>query len=99
MGLYETENIDHPNICTIAVNPKEYFEKFKNRSINEKHKGVGCDTPGMNFERCAKRIKVLREVESVRVNKKMIQKRLQVKNTEMKMVSVSNVQFANLNDK
>ena len=53
----------------------------------------------MNFERCTKRIKVLREVESVRVNKKMIQKRLQVKNTDMKMVSVSNVQFANLNDK
>ena len=29
MGLFEIENIDNPNICTIAVNPKEYFEKFK----------------------------------------------------------------------
>ena len=28
MGLYKVENIDNPNICTIAVNPKEYFEKF-----------------------------------------------------------------------
>ena len=30
MGLYEIQNIDNPNICTIAINPKEYFEKFKN---------------------------------------------------------------------
>ena len=30
MGLYEIHNIDNPNICTSAINPKEYFEKFKN---------------------------------------------------------------------
>ena len=29
LGLYEIENIDNVNLCTIAVNPKEYFEKFK----------------------------------------------------------------------
>lgn len=40
MGLYEIENIDNANICTIAVNSKEYFEKLKNRSINKKHNGV-----------------------------------------------------------
>ena len=40
MGLYEIENLDNQNICTIAINPKEYIEKFKNRSINKKHKGV-----------------------------------------------------------
>ena len=57
MRLYETENINHPNICTIAVNPKKYFEKLKNRSINETHKGLGRDAPGMNFESCTKRIK------------------------------------------
>ena len=50
MALYEIENIGNPNICTIAINPKEYFEKFKNRKINKKHKGVRRDTPGMNFE-------------------------------------------------
>ena len=44
MGLYEIENIDNQNICTIAINPKEYFEKFKNRKINKKHKGVRRDT-------------------------------------------------------
>ena len=70
MRLYETENIDNANICTIAVNRKEYFEKFKNRSINKKHKGVRRDTPGMNFENYAERIKVLREVDGQRINKK-----------------------------
>ena len=39
MGLYEVENIDNPNICIIAVNPKEYFKKIKNRSMNKRHKG------------------------------------------------------------
>ena len=38
MGLYEIENIDNPNISTIAVNPNEYFEKLKNRSINKKRR-------------------------------------------------------------
>ena len=56
MGLYETESIDNPNICTIAINPKEYFEKFRNRTINKKHKGVRRDALGMNFESYASRI-------------------------------------------
>ena len=99
MGLYEIENIDNSNICTIAINQKKYFEKFKNRSISQKHKDVIQDTQGMNFESYTERIKVLREVDCKRVNKKMIQKRLLVKNTEMKMASVSKVQFANLNDR
>ena len=59
MGLYEIENIDNQNICTIAVNPKEYFEKFKDRKINKKHKGVRKDTQGMNFERNTMRINML----------------------------------------
>ena len=50
MGLYKVENIDNPNVCTIVVNPKEYFEKFRNKSINKKHKGVIKDTKGMCFE-------------------------------------------------
>ena len=99
MGLYEIENTDNANICTNAINPKENIEKLKNRLINKKHKGIRRDTLGMNFESYAERIKVLRELDSERVNKKLIQKRLQVTNTEMKMTSVSKVQFANLNDK
>ena len=60
MGLFETESIDNQNICTIAVNPKEYFEKFKDRAINKKHKGVRRDTTGMHFESYAARIRNLR---------------------------------------
>ena len=33
--LYEIENIDNANICTIVVKSKEYFEKLKNRLINK----------------------------------------------------------------
>ena len=37
MALYEIENIDNANICMIAVNPKEYFEKLK---IDESIKNI-----------------------------------------------------------
>ena len=40
VGLYEVENINNANISTIAVNPKDYFEKYKDYSVNKKHKGV-----------------------------------------------------------
>ena len=38
VGLYEVENIDKTNILTIAINPKEYFEKYKDYSINKRQK-------------------------------------------------------------
>ena len=50
VGLYEVESIDNPNMITIAVNPKGYFEKFCDKQFNKKHKGVKKDTEGMNFE-------------------------------------------------
>ena len=70
IGLYEIGNIDDANIFTIAINPKEYFENFKNRSFNKEDKGVRRDTLGMNFESYAERINVLRKVDSECVNKK-----------------------------
>ena len=79
MGLDEIENIDNANICTIALNPKEYFEKFKNRSINKKHKGVRRDTPGVNFESYAERIKVLREIEGERIEINLFKKGCKLK--------------------
>ena len=39
VGLYEVESINNPNIVTIAVNPKVYFEVFRNKK-NKKHKGI-----------------------------------------------------------
>ena len=102
MGLFEIENIENQNICTIAINPKEYFEKFKDRKINKKHKGVRRDTPGMTFESYAARIKNLRDdlgFDFERNEKKNMQKRLQVKNTNMTMTTANKVKFASLNDK
>ena len=43
------------------MNPKEYFEVFKNKAINKKHKGVEKSTPGMNFESFASRIMDIKE--------------------------------------
>ena len=40
VGLFEIENMDKPNAITIALNPKEYYERFINHSDNKKHKGV-----------------------------------------------------------
>ena len=100
MGLFEIENIDNPNICTIAVNPKEYFEKFRNKNINKKHKGVRKNTKGMDFQRYADRIKDLRiDLSNEESQEKVTQKRFQVKNTEMIMTSSNKVKFAQLNDK
>ena len=56
MELYEIENIDNPNICTIEINLKVYFQKLKNWKINKKHKGARRDTPGMNFECYAEKV-------------------------------------------
>ena len=50
VGLYQTESIDSTNIISIAVNPKEYFEKYRDKTVYKKHKGLKRDTPGMNFE-------------------------------------------------
>ena len=74
MGLYEIENIDNPNISTITINPKEYFEKFKNRKNNKKHKGVRRDTPGMNFESYAKNIFSIRQIDIAHNDKKTCSK-------------------------
>ena len=99
MGLYEVENLDNANLCTIVINPKEFFEKFKDRKTNKKHKGVKRDTLGMTFESYAERISPLRQFDTKPEKKKLIQKRLQVKNTNMIITSVNKVEFASLNDK
>ena len=53
----------------------------------------------MNFESYAERTHTLCNIDSERAHKKLVQKRLQVKNTEMKMTSVNKVQFTSLSDK
>ena len=79
MGLYEIENIGNQNICTIVINPKEHFEKFKDGKIDKKHKGVRRDTPGMCFESYAMRINTLRDIDCKKEEKKICKKDYKLK--------------------
>ena len=100
VGLYEVESIDNQNTTTLAINPKEYFEVYRSKEINKKHKGIKKNTLGMNFESFASRIMDFREFNPAQKNpKKITQKRFQIKNTNMKMSNVSRNQFGLLNCK
>ena len=52
------------------MNLKKYFEKLKNRSINQKHKGARRNTAGMNFKSYAERISVLCKIDCECAQKK-----------------------------
>ena len=54
-------------MITVAVNLKEYFEKYKNKKINKKHKGIKKVTAGMSFDAHANRMS-LQEHETVSKN-------------------------------
>ena len=38
VDLYKIESIGNANIVTITVNPKEYFEKHRDKNINKNQK-------------------------------------------------------------
>ena len=38
VGFYQMESIDNPNFLTVSVNPKEYFEKYGDRTSHKKYK-------------------------------------------------------------
>ena len=64
------ENIDNPCIITLAVNPKEYLEVFK-----EKHEGIKKGSTGLGFENFSGRIKSLVSFDTFEnqpVNKKEV---------------------------
>ena len=61
VGLYGLENINNTNILTIVINPKEYFEKYKDFSINKKHKGLKKNTLGIDLEAYSERLATLHE--------------------------------------
>ena len=50
VGLFEIENINKANIIMIALNPKEYYEKFEDHSDNKKDKGLKKSAAGMDFD-------------------------------------------------
>ena len=77
-GTLRNRKLSNANICTIVVNPKEYFEIFKNRTLNKKQKGVGRETKEMNFQSYAERIAILKGPDGERNKTQIVQKRLQV---------------------
>ena len=100
VGLNEIESIDNPNVVTIAVNPKEYLEVFRNKGINKKHKGIKKTTPGMNFESFSTRIMDTREyTHAQKKAKSLLQSKFKLSKTTMKFKEELKVQFASLNDK
>ena len=104
VGFFEIKSIDKPNVITIALNPKEYYERFIDHSDNKKHKGLKKSTLGMDFDSYSNRLSNLIEYSNeflYNPNKveQIEQKRFQVKNESMQMKSVSKVQFGQLNDK
>ena len=61
VGLFEIQNIDKPNIITIALNPKEFYERFNDHSDNKRHKGLHKSTRGMDFDSYSERLSDLNE--------------------------------------
>ena len=55
-GYYEIEHIDDLCCITIAVNPREYIEKFLSEKVNKKHKGLKKGSSGMDIQNFGKRI-------------------------------------------
>ena len=84
-GLFEIESINKANVITIALNPKEYYERFDDHSDNKKHKGLKQSTRGMDFDSCSSRIADLNEFskEFFKKPKKIQQKRFQIINESM----------------
>ena len=74
--LYEVENINNANILTIALNPKEYFEKYKDCSVKR-------NTPGMEFEVYSARITTLHEFCQHNKSEKVEQKGFRIINDSM----------------
>ena len=101
VGLFQIESIDKINI-TIALNPKEYYEKFIDQSYNKKHKDAKKATANMDFDSYSACLSDLTDYYGEFVKpapKKIEQKRLQVISESMQMKSVCKVQFGQLNDK
>ena len=63
LGIFEIEHIDDPCHITIALNPKEYIEKFESDAINKKHRGIRKDTNAMDIASYGKQINLVRGIE------------------------------------
>ena len=105
VGYFEVENIDKANIITIALNPKEYYERFVDTTDNKKHRGLHRSTSGMDFDSYFSRLSDLTKYYTEFLYRilnpvnRIEQKGIQIVNESMQMKTVSKVQFGQLNDK
>ena len=93
-----------PNIIRIALNPKEYYERFADITDNKKHKGLKKSTPDMDFDPYSSRLSDLSQyfnefLKKPNPVKQIEQKRFQIINESMQLKSISKVQLGQLNDK
>ena len=61
MELFVIKIIYKANVITIALNPKEYHERFEDHSDNKKHKRLKTSTRGMDFDSYSARLGDLNE--------------------------------------
>ena len=101
LGLFEIEHIDDPYQVTIAVNPKEYIEKFESDNINKKHMGIGKNEISMDLSPFGKRTNSAQDIENFgQLQKDTVkQNRFTVKKNEMILESVEKSKFVHISDK
>ena len=101
LGYYEVESIDNPCYVILAVNPKEYFEVFKNQKTNKKYKGIKKGSYGMEFKNFANRIKSLLNFGTFQKPPAEYKEvsRFTVFQGEMMKKTVQKTKFSQLNDK
>lgn len=101
LGYYETEHIHNLCCVTLAVNPKEYFEIFKDYNSNKKHKGIKKGSREMEYANYANRITSLVNFDTFQKprseHKEVV--RFVVKHGDMIKTTVTKTKCLQLNDK
>ena len=84
LGYFCIETIDNPWGVAVALNPNEYFEEFERQSVNKKHEGLRKGASGIELEDYAKRINLIREIETFGQlpKEKVKQNRFTIKNNQ-----------------
>ena len=84
LGYFSIETIDNPCGVTVALNPNKYFEEFESQFVNKKYEGLRKGASGIELEDYAKRINLIREIETLGQlpKEKVKQNRFTIKNNQ-----------------
>ena len=105
MGLFAFEQIGKKIKLCLASNPKEYLEVCAEEDedkINYKHKGIKKDSKGMSLKEYAKRLENLswlKDHQQSLLSSKIVQTRFKKSLGDIKMIALSKIALAQLNDK